>query len=166
MNVYLDDVRFNPRGWYTDEVNHDKIDYDDGDTTHREPDRSAVQLHANYEREWGIVMDINAPTGDGGGSHAPRTYTRSSLYIRARPGCGPFVALIGSGTGRGRGTTIPEVAYYQSIYTTVVYYYSRTGRGRGTTIRCTGTIYYRNYNTTHSTIHRGTPGARQWVCML
>lgn len=30
MNVYLDDVRFNPRGWYTDEVNHDKIDYDDG----------------------------------------------------------------------------------------------------------------------------------------
>lgn len=41
------------------------VDYDDGDTTHREPDRSAVQLHANYEREWGIVMDINAPTGDG-----------------------------------------------------------------------------------------------------
>jgi hypothetical protein len=29
MNVYLDGLPFNPRGWYTDEVNHDKIEYDD-----------------------------------------------------------------------------------------------------------------------------------------
>ena len=29
MNIYLDGAPFNPRGWYTDGVNHDKIDYDD-----------------------------------------------------------------------------------------------------------------------------------------
>ena len=29
MNVYLDDIPFNPRGWYTDGVNEDRIEYDD-----------------------------------------------------------------------------------------------------------------------------------------
>ena len=29
MNVYLDNVQFNPRSWYTDGVNEDKIEYDD-----------------------------------------------------------------------------------------------------------------------------------------
>ena len=29
MNVYLDDIKFNPRSWYTDGVNKDKIAYDD-----------------------------------------------------------------------------------------------------------------------------------------
>ena len=29
MNVYLDDIKFNPRSWYTDGVNEDKIEYDD-----------------------------------------------------------------------------------------------------------------------------------------
>ena len=29
MNVYLDDIPFNPRGWYSDGVNEDKIQYDD-----------------------------------------------------------------------------------------------------------------------------------------
>ena len=29
MNVYLDDIKFNPRSWYTDGVNEYKIEYDD-----------------------------------------------------------------------------------------------------------------------------------------
>ena len=29
MNVYLDNVQFNPRSWYTDGVNEDNIEYDD-----------------------------------------------------------------------------------------------------------------------------------------
>lgn len=29
INVYLDDIPFNPRGWYTDGINEEQIEYND-----------------------------------------------------------------------------------------------------------------------------------------
>ena len=122
-NIYLDGIPFNPRGWYTDGVNEDKIAYEDKikidnliDETKKAPFSSewASRSHKTSGRKQNKAEAAKKPTGSRLGK-LERQEISVTLTEHARLDCMPLRhgVLLSSGKMKFSGIYDPEATKNQ-----------------------------------------------------